>query len=43
VRIDEYSKQTFEEIRKMGEISNEIIIKSFNPDKNHRIFKNMNE
>jgi hypothetical protein len=39
IRVDEYMKEVFEKIRKVSGVKNEDLIASFDPEKNHRIFK----
>jgi len=39
IRIDEYEFDIFNQIRKLSGIKNEEVVTSFNPEKNHRIFK----
>lgn len=39
IRIDEYEFEIFNQIRKLSGIKNEEVVTSFNPEKNHRIFK----
>jgi hypothetical protein len=39
IRIDEYQSEPFAKIRQLSGLKNEDIILSFDPEKNHRIFK----
>ena len=39
IRVDEYMNEEFEKIRKASGVKYEDLITSFDPEKNHRIFK----
>ena len=39
VRIDDYAFEIFEKVRQISGIKNEDVVHSFDPEKNHRIFK----
>lgn len=39
IRIDEYQFKIFDSVRLNAGLPNDVIIKSFNPEMNHRIFK----
>lgn len=39
IRLDEYEYELFNRIRQVSDVKNEDMVASFNPEKNHKIFK----
>ena len=39
LRFDEYAYHEFQRVRWLSQLKNEDVVRSFDPEKNHRIFK----